>query len=30
MKRVYKYELPVDGGVITIYEKVIQWLEIHE
>ena len=30
MKRIFKYELPVDGGVVVIPEKVIKWLEIHE
>lgn len=29
MKRIFKYKLPRDGGVVTINAAVCQWLEIH-
>lgn len=28
MRKIFKYELPVDGHVITIKEKVIKWLDV--
>lgn len=30
MKKIYKYELPVDGGIITIKQYIIKILNIQE
>ena len=30
MKKIYKYELPVDGGIITIKQCIIKILSIQE
>lgn len=30
MRKIYKYELPVDGGIITIKQSIIKILSIQE
>lgn len=30
MKRIFKYKLPRDGGVVTITANVVKWLDIQE
>lgn len=30
MRKIYKYELPVDGGIITIKECILQTLRVQE
>ena len=30
MKRIFKYELPIYGGVVTITANVIKWLDVQE
>lgn len=30
MKKIFKYKLPKDGEVITIYADIVKWLDIQE